>query len=66
MSGIPTRLLDVHFRANGDRFQGHSNFHFARQITVLEFVRVDKALKRNELLIDPAKGVAAASGEVAE
>jgi len=61
-----TFLHDVELGADGDLLERHRHLHFARQIGVVELVRVAQALAGHELQIFSAERMALARGEIAK
>src|SRR6266576_1521964 len=59
-------LHDGQLGADGDLLERHRHLHFARQIGIVEFVRVAQALAGHELQIFSAERMAHARGEIAE
>ena len=59
-------LHDVHLGANGYLPERHLHLDFARQIGIVEFVRVAQALAGHELQIFSAERMDHACGEISE
>jgi hypothetical protein len=61
-----TFLHDIELGAAGYWLERHRHLDFARQIGIVEFVRVAQALPGHELQIVSAERMALARGEIAE
>jgi hypothetical protein len=59
-------LHDVHVSADGDGLERYRHLDFARQIGIVECVRVAQTLAGHELQILSTEGMALARGEIAE
>jgi hypothetical protein len=64
-SGTPS-WTTFSFRADRNLLQGDRDLHLARQVGIVELVRVAQAFVGDELGIFAAKGMAVACGEIPE